>query len=160
MRCITITAAVLLFATMSVLGADTSTRGDYYVAPGGSDDNAGTVDEPFATLARVRDAVRKRIAAGLNRKIETARVDADSVPELVALFERFKPTLVINVALPYQDLTIMDACLEYGCHYVDTANYEPPDVAKFELRVAGFLSGRRVHSGDPHSRTAPGTRRG
>ncbi len=72
------------------------------------------------------------IAAKLDRKIETARVDADSVPELVSLFKRFRPDLVVNVALPYQDLTIMDACLEYGCHYVDTANYEPKDVARFE----------------------------
>ena len=59
-------------------------------------------------------------------------VDADKVPELVALFERVKPFMVINVALPYQDLTIMDACLEAGVHYMDTANYEPLDTAKFE----------------------------
>ena len=74
------------------------------------------------------------ISAGLDRRIETARVDADKVPELVALFEAFRPDMVINVALPYQDLAIMDACLAYGCHYLDTANYEPPDVAKFEYR--------------------------
>ena len=64
--------------------------------------------------------------------IQTAQVDADSVPELVALFNEFKPKLVINVALPYQDLTIMDACLECGVNYLDTANYEPKDEAKFE----------------------------
>lgn len=62
----------------------------------------------------------------------TAAVDADNVPELVALIRSFGPELVINVALPYQDLTIMDACLETGVHYLDTANYEPRDVAKFE----------------------------
>ncbi|MFT5884368.1 MAG: saccharopine dehydrogenase (NAD+, L-lysine-forming) [Arcticibacterium sp.] len=64
--------------------------------------------------------------------ISTASVDADNVPELVALIKSFMPKMVINVALPYQDLTIMDACLETGVHYMDTANYEPKDVAKFE----------------------------
>ncbi|MCW8195372.1 saccharopine dehydrogenase family protein [Proteobacteria bacterium 005FR1] len=73
-----------------------------------------------------------QIAAQLDRPITTAAVDADSVPQLVELFNAHKPDLVINVALPYQDLTIMDACLEYGVHYLDTANYEPPDTAKFE----------------------------
>lgn len=59
-------------------------------------------------------------------------VDADSVPQLVELFNRHKPSLVINVALPYQDLTIMEACLICGVNYLDTANYEPKDVAHFE----------------------------
>lgn len=62
----------------------------------------------------------------------TAKVDADNVPELVELINSFQPKLVIHVALPYQDLTIMDACLETGTHYLDTANYEPLDEAKFE----------------------------
>lgn len=66
--------------------------------------------------------------------IETAQVDADNVPELASLLRAHNPYLVINVALPYQDLHIMDACLEVGCHYMDTANYEPPDVAKFEYK--------------------------
>ncbi len=74
----------------------------------------------------------RHIAAQLDRPIETAQVDADNVPELVALINRVKPDLVINVALPYQDLTIMDACLEAGVNYLDTANYEPLDTAKFE----------------------------
>ncbi len=74
------------------------------------------------------------IAAQLPRPIRTALVDADNVAELVTLFEKERPALVINVALPYQDLTIMDACLETGVHYLDTANYEPPDTAKFEYR--------------------------
>jgi saccharopine dehydrogenase (NAD+, L-lysine forming) len=69
---------------------------------------------------------------GSNTQFTTASVDADNVPALVELFNSFKPELVINVALPYQDLTIMDACLETGVHYLDTANYEPLDVAKFE----------------------------
>lgn len=71
-------------------------------------------------------------AAGLPVEIQTAQVDADNVPEMVALIKKFQPKLVINVALPYQDLPIMDACLEAGVHYLDTANYEPKDVAKFE----------------------------
>ena len=66
------------------------------------------------------------------RKIKTARVDADVVEQTVALINKFKPNLVINVALPYQDLPIMDACLETGVNYMDTANYEPKEVAKFE----------------------------
>ena len=70
-------------------------------------------------------------AVGGNR-IKTAQVDADKVEELVALMRSFRPDIVINVALPYQDLTIMDACLECGVNYLDTANYEPKDEAHFE----------------------------
>ena len=65
-------------------------------------------------------------------KIKTAQVDADDVEQLKALFNDYKPELVINLALPYQDLTIMDACLACGCSYLDTANYEPKDEAHFE----------------------------
>lgn len=73
------------------------------------------------------------IAAALPRaNIKTAQVDADNVDELIKLFNDFKPELVINVALPYQDLTIMDACLATGVNYLDTANYEPKDEAKYE----------------------------
>lgn len=72
------------------------------------------------------------IANEIEYSIQTARVDADNVPETVALMREHQPELVINVALPYQDLTIMDACLEAGVHYLDTANYEPKDEAKFE----------------------------
>jgi saccharopine dehydrogenase (NAD+, L-lysine-forming) len=64
-------------------------------------------------------------------RIKTAAVDAENVPELVKLIKKFKPELVINVALPYQDLLIMDACLEAGVSYMDTANYEPKDEAKY-----------------------------
>lgn len=67
-------------------------------------------------------------------RVRTAQVDADRVPDLVALMRAERPALVINVALPYQDLSIMDACLESGVHYLDTANYEPKEVAKFEYR--------------------------
>lgn len=65
-------------------------------------------------------------------KITTAQVDADHVDELVALINRVKPDIVMNIALPYQDLTIMDACLETKTNYMDTANYEPPETAHFE----------------------------
>jgi carboxyaminopropylagmatine dehydrogenase len=73
-----------------------------------------------------------QIAAMLPRPIRTAQVDADNVDEMVALINDFKPTLVVNLALPYQDLSIMDACLATGVAYLDTANYEPRDTAKFE----------------------------
>ena len=73
------------------------------------------------------------IAASLpEARIRTAQVDADNVQELIALFNDFKPEIVINVALPYQDLTIMDACLATGVNYLDTANYEPKEEAKYE----------------------------
>ncbi len=74
------------------------------------------------------------IAKDLPRPVQTARVDADNVPELVQLIRSYGPDLIINVALPYQDLHIMDACLETGVDYLDTANYEPLDEAKFEYK--------------------------
>ena len=75
------------------------------------------------------DAIRDAIG---NPAIQTAKVDADNVDELVALFDAFKPDIVMNLALPYQDLTIMEACLRSGVNYLDTANYEPRDEAHFE----------------------------
>ena len=75
------------------------------------------------------DAVAKAIGA---KNITTDQVDADSVPQLVELFKKHQPKIVINVALPYQDLTIMEACLQCGVNYLDTANYEPRDEAHFE----------------------------
>lgn len=79
------------------------------------------------------DALKEKLQGG-KTKIQTAQVDADNVDELIALIEKFKPDVVINLALPYQDLTIMDACLACKVHYVDTANYEPLDTAKFEYK--------------------------
>ncbi|AXH99978.1 saccharopine dehydrogenase family protein [Sporosarcina sp. PTS2304] len=79
------------------------------------------------------DALKEKLDGG-RTKIQTAQVDADNVAELVALINEFKPDIVINVALPYQDLTIMDACLETKVDYLDTANYEPLDTAKFEYK--------------------------
>ncbi|MBE3085086.1 MAG: saccharopine dehydrogenase NADP-binding domain-containing protein, partial [Bacteroidetes bacterium] len=75
------------------------------------------------------DAIAEKIGKGL---IKTAQIDADNVPQLVKLIRSFKPDIVVNVALPYQDLHIMDACLETGVAYLDTANYEPLEEAKFE----------------------------
>ena len=76
------------------------------------------------------------LADVLNKKygtnVQTAQVDADSVEQLVELLGSYKPDIVMNLALPYQDLTIMEACLQTGCNYLDTANYEPKDEAHFE----------------------------
>ncbi|MFN7340588.1 MAG: saccharopine dehydrogenase C-terminal domain-containing protein [Opitutia bacterium] len=77
-------------------------------------------------------AIAADVKAATGRAIRTAALDADNVQATVALLQSFKPDLVINVALPYQDLPIMDACLHAGVHYLDTANYEPPNHAKFE----------------------------
>jgi saccharopine dehydrogenase (NAD+, L-lysine-forming) len=77
------------------------------------------------------DLIAKAVGAN---KIKTAQVDADDVRQLVELFKSFRPEIVINVALPYQDLTIMEACLETGVNYLDTANYEPREVTKFEYK--------------------------
>ncbi|NLM09825.1 MAG: saccharopine dehydrogenase family protein [Clostridiaceae bacterium] len=79
------------------------------------------------------DQLKKELDGGRTR-VHTARVDADSTEEVISLIDSFKPDIVINVALPYQDLTIMDACLATKTHYVDTANYEPPDIPKFEYK--------------------------
>jgi saccharopine dehydrogenase (NAD+, L-lysine-forming) len=79
------------------------------------------------------DVIAKDAKARTGHKyIQTAKIDADDVPALVALIQKFQPAMVINVALPYQDLTIMEACLQTGVHYLDTANYEPKEEAKFE----------------------------
>ena len=75
------------------------------------------------------DAIVRAIG---NPAIQTAQVDADSVEQLTALFKEFRPDIVMNLALPYQDLTIMEACLACGVNYLDTANYEPIDEAHFE----------------------------
>ena len=80
------------------------------------------------------DALKEKLQGKTKTKIHTAQVNADSVDELVALIEKFRPDVVLNLALPYQDLHIMDACLKTKVHYVDTANYEPEDTAKFEYK--------------------------
>lgn len=78
------------------------------------------------------DIIAADILAKKGIEIRTSTVDADDVPATVKLLKEFKPDILINVALPYQDLTLMDACLEAGVDYVDTANYEPRDIPKFE----------------------------
>ena len=80
------------------------------------------------------DAIKESLDGKTTAKITTAQVDADNTDELIALINDYKPDLVLNLALPYQDLTIMDACLATKTHYVDTANYEPKDEAKFEYK--------------------------
>ncbi len=104
------------------------------------------------------DAVAKAIGKS---NISTDSVDADNVEELVALLNRHKPELVINVALPYQDLTIMEACLQCGVNYLDTANYEPKDVAHFEYSwqwAYRTLRAGRTH-GNPRLRLRPRSKR-
>ena len=78
------------------------------------------------------DAFKEKLQPTTKTVITTAQVDADNVEELTALIKSYNPEIVINVALPYQDLHIMDACLAAGVNYLDTANYEPEDTAKFE----------------------------
>lgn len=80
------------------------------------------------------DKLKEELEGKTTTKITTAQVDADDVAALTALIQREKPDVVVNLALPYQDLHIMDACLAAGVDYVDTANYEPEDTAKFEYK--------------------------
>lgn len=96
-------------------------------------DTFGKIVLASRTKSRCNE-IAKEIKARLNVDIETAQVDADDVPALVELINEVKPSLVLNVALPYQDLTIMDACAQTGVDYLDTANYEHPDTAKFEYK--------------------------
>jgi len=96
-----------------------------------------TVFEEIMIASRTKskcDQLKNELEEKTKTRIHTAQVDADNVAELVALINEFKPDVVLNLALPYQDLTIMDACLETKTHYIDTANYEPLDTAKFEYK--------------------------
>jgi len=85
------------------------------------------------TLSRC-ETIQRQIATRRQYPLEIAQVDADKPQQVAELIRQHNPKLVINVALPYQDLSIMDACLEMGVDYLDTANYEPPDEAKFEYK--------------------------
>lgn len=80
------------------------------------------------------DALKEKLEPVTSTKITTAQINADNTDELISLIEKVKPDAVLNLALPYQDLTIMDACLATKTHYIDTANYEPEDTAKFEYK--------------------------
>lgn len=86
------------------------------------------------TLASRRLESCQRVAALCQSEIDIAKLDADNVADTVALINKVRPDLVINMALPYQDLPVMDACLEAGVHYMDTANYEPRDKAEFSYK--------------------------
>ncbi len=80
------------------------------------------------------DAIAESVKARCGVAVATYAIDAEDVPALTALIQQIGPKLVVNLALPYQDLTIMEACLNAGVDYLDTANYEPKDVAKFEYK--------------------------
>jgi len=96
-------------------------------------DTFGEIVLASRTLSRC-EKIQKQVRELRGRDIEIAQLDADDVAQTVALMNRVKPDLLINVALPYQDLPLMDACLEASVDYLDTANYEPPDEAKFEYK--------------------------
>jgi saccharopine dehydrogenase (NAD+, L-lysine forming) len=93
------------------------------------------------------DKIAAEVKELQGRAIRTAQIDADDVPALTKLLETERPAVVINVALPYQDLHIMDACLAAGVDYLDTANYEPPDVAKFEYKWQWAYQDRYAKAG-------------
>ncbi|WP_226016838.1 saccharopine dehydrogenase family protein [Novosphingobium sp. FKTRR1] len=80
------------------------------------------------------DAIAVSVKQRTGVDIATYQIDADDVAATTDLLNRIKPALVVNLALPYQDLAIMDACLAAGVNYMDTANYEPRDEAKFEYK--------------------------
>lgn len=92
-------------------------------------------------------AIQHSVAERVGIDIDIAQVDADNVAETIALIEKTQPQLVVNLALPYQDLAIMDACLATGVHYLDTANYEPRDEAKFEYHWQWAYQDRFAEAG-------------
>ncbi|MGP1449600.1 MAG: saccharopine dehydrogenase family protein [Wolinella sp.] len=98
------------------------------------------------TVSKCEDIAKSIKNKGFG-EIEIASVDADSVDSLVALIKKVKPEIVLNIALPYQDLTIMEACLKTGVHYLDTANYEHPDLAKFEYKEQWAFDNRYKNAG-------------
>ena len=93
----------------------------------------GEIHLASRTLAKC-DAIAESVKARCGVDVATYAIDAEDVPALTALLQQIGPKLVVNLALPYQDLTIMEACLNAGVDYLDTANYEPKDVAKFEYK--------------------------
>ena len=93
----------------------------------------GEITLASRTLSKC-DNIANNILKKINIEIKTAQIDADIVEDMVIFFNELKPDIVINVALPYQDLSIMDACTACGIDYLDTANYEHPDTAKFEYK--------------------------
>ena len=101
------------------------------------------------------DALKEKLENTTETKITTAQVDADKVEELIALIQSYQPDAVLNVALPYQDLTIMDACLACKVDYIDTANYEPEDTDDKQWRE---IYEKRCKEADlQHILTIPGS---
>ncbi|MGP1579979.1 MAG: saccharopine dehydrogenase family protein [Wolinella sp.] len=98
------------------------------------------------TLSKCEKIAQSIRAKGFG-EIEIRSVDANSVDSLVALIKEVRPEIVLNIALPYQDLTIMEACLKCGVHYLDTANYEHPDLAKFEYKEQWAFEERYKNAG-------------
>ncbi|HIP19222.1 MAG TPA: saccharopine dehydrogenase family protein [Sulfurovum sp.] len=96
-------------------------------------DTFGDITLASRTLSKC-DAIASNVKERTGVTLNTCTVDADSVTELVKVIQKVDADIVINVALPYQDLTIMDACIQTGVDYLDTANYEHPDTAKFEYK--------------------------
>ncbi len=96
--------------------------------------NAGIFSEIHLASRTVSkcDAIARSVKTRTGETVATYAIDAEDVPALTALIRQIAPKLVVNLALPYQDLTIMDACLAAGVDYLDTANYEPKDEARFE----------------------------
>lgn len=95
------------------------------------------VPEVFSEIilaSRTKEKCDKIAASIKNKEIITDQVDADNIEETIALIRKYNPDILINVALPYQDLALMEACLATKTHYLDTANYEPIDEAKFEYK--------------------------
>ena len=84
------------------------------------------------------DALKKKLDGG-KTKVTTAQLNADNTEEIIALIETFKPDIVINVALPYQDLTIMDACLATKVHYLDTATMSHPILQSLSINGSGLI---------------------
>ena len=96
-------------------------------------DTFGDITLASRTLSKCEE-IAKNVYDKTGVKIHTAKVDADKTEEVIELIKNTQADIVINVALPYQDLTIMDACIATGADYLDTANYEHPDTAKFEYK--------------------------
>lgn len=107
------------------------------------------VPEVFETITLASRTKSKcdQIAAEISRPIQTAALDADNVAETVALIKKTGAEMLLNVALPYQDLTLMEACLEAGIHYLDTANYEPKDEARFSYEYQWPYQARFAEKG-------------
>lgn len=120
-------------ANLLIIGAGGVSRVATYKAAANSD-----VFTKITLASRTKskcDEIANFIKQRLNVSIQTASIDADDVDKVVKLIKETKAEILLNVALPYQDLTLMDACLKAGIHYVDTANYEHPDTAKFEYKL-------------------------